>query len=173
MLRRLLSRLGYEPKQKREPESVRLLKRMAEQLNDAARRFREAAGRAALLEQRVGFLETEEAGWRDRVRSAAERDPELATDAARIFGRVEGQLVAARAELRTHELEERELGLTLTTYRKRFADELERVRGLGHDVSGCLLYVDLSRPGCAADETLLADDDRDFIARVIDSPGLH
>ncbi len=173
MLRRLFAALGYEPSQKREPESVRLLKRMAEQLNDNARRFREAAGAVVMLEQRVGFLETERTGWAERVRSAAERDPELATEAARLYGRIEGQLTATHGELRLKRLDERELRHTLTTFRKRFADAFEELRDLGHDVSECLLYIDLSRPDCPADETLLADEDRAFVARVIDGPGLH
>lgn len=172
VFRRLFAALGYEPSQKREPESVRLLKRMAEQLNDNARRFRETAGRVVLLEQRVGFLETEESGWAERVRSAS-RDPELAREAARISGWVGGQLAAARTELRVQLIEEREFRQTLTSGRKRFSDELEKLRAMGHDVSGCLLYIDLSRPDCPADETLLADEDRSFVARVIDNAGLH
>lgn len=173
MFRRLFAALGYEPSKKREPESVRLLKRMAEQLNDNARRFRETAGRVALLEQRVGFLETEGASWAERVRSTTDRDQELAREASRLCGIVEGQLMATRNELRLQLIEEREFRQTLTGGRKRFVDLLEQTRALGHDVSGCLLYIDLSRPDCPADETLLADDDRAFVARVIDNAGLH
>ena len=173
VLRRLLSRLGYEPKQKREPDSVRELRRMAELLNDNGRRFRETASRVALLEQRVSILETEGKGWADRVSSTDSWDPALAREAARILGNVEGQLQAARAELLVQRTEETELRKTLTVGRKRFADLFEQTKALGHDVSSCLLYIDLSRPECPADETLLADDDRSFVARVIDRAGLH
>ncbi len=171
MLRRLLSRLGYERRQALEPESVRHLKRLAEQLNEKAGRFRTVAARAVLLEQRIEFLEVDSRAWERRARAA---QPELAADAARICGRLEGQLQESRAELATLHADEAHLRNLLTSERARFAALLSQARQLGHDVNGCLLYVDLTRPERPVDETLLADDaDREFVARVIDQRGIH
>lgn len=174
VLRRLLARIGYEPRREREPESVRLVKRLAEQLNEKATRFRTVAGRAAMLEQRVGFLETDLKTWERRARAVRERRQlELLLDAERICGRIEGQLQEARAELAVLAADETHLRGLLTDERRRFADLLRETRELGHDVSECLLYVDLIRPEPLADLALCADDDREFVARVIDSSGLH
>lgn len=176
VLRRLLSVLGYEPKQQRppEPESVRLLKVFAEQLNQKATRYRAVAARAVLLEQRISQLETDSATWEQRAENAAQRGiPELTVDVTRICGRIEGQLQETRGELAVMQADEIHLRKLLSDSRHEFAKQLEGARELGHDVSGCLLYIDLTRPECPADEELLADDGRDFVARVIDGPGVH
>lgn len=170
VLRRLLSAIGYEPRRRPEPESVRHLKRLAELLNDKAARFRTVAARAVMLEQRIEFLETDSKAWERRARQA---QPELAADAARICGRLEGQLQESRAELGTLRADEAHLRNLLAAERNRFAALLGEARELGHDVNGCLLYVDLTRPECPSDDTLLADDGRDFVARVIDQRGIH
>ncbi len=152
---------------------MRLLRRFAEQLNEKASRFQAVAGRAALLEQRIGFLEVDLRTWEERSRLVRSRGrPELLVDVARICGRLEGQLQEARAELAIVTSDETHLRNLLTAERKRFADQLEQARALGHDVSSCLLYIDLSRPPVPAD-LALADDDRDFVARVIDSAVIH
>lgn len=173
MLRRLLSRLGYERRKAPEPESVRHLKRLAEQLNEKAGRFRTVAARAVMLEQRIEFLEVDSRTWEQHARAAMGR-PELHAEASRVCGRIEGQLQEARAELATLHADEAHLRNLLTTERGRFSALLGQARQLGHDVNGCLLCVDLTRPACPADETLLADDaDREFVARVIDQSGIH
>ncbi len=154
-----------------EPESVRHLKRLAEQLNDKATRFRAVASRAVLLEQRIGFLETESKTWEQRA--AAVRGTAIASDVARICGRMEGQLDEAQAELRALQADETHLRSLLTSGRRSFAEGVEHARSAGYDVSSCLLYVDLTRPECPADETLLGDDDRRFVARVIDGGLVH
>jgi hypothetical protein len=157
---------------KPQPESVRHLRRLAEQLNEKATRFRTVAGRAVLLEQRIGFLETDWKSWERRAKGARS-NPDLAADAARCLGRVEGQLQEARAELATLHSDEAHLRNLLSSGRSEFAQLIEQARGLGHDVSECLLYVDLTRPECPADEELLADDGDRFVARVIDSTVVH
>ncbi len=168
VLRRLLSALGIDLP---EPANIRHLKRLAEQLNDKAARFRTVAGRAVMLEQRIEFLETDSRTWEQRARVA--RGTEMAADVTRICGRLEGQMQEARTELVKLQSDEQHLRGLLTSGRAAFADLLDQARRLGHDVSGCLLYVDLSRPVCPADESLLADDDRTFVARVVDSVGIH
>lgn len=175
MLRRLLSRLGYEPKRPAaEPERIRLLKQWAEQLNALATRFRTAAERSVLLEQRIDQLEGDSVRWERRAAArAAARDPELAADVARICGRIEGQLQESRAELANLLADEKHLRALLTEQRQPFVEQLERCRAFGDDVSGCLLYIDLTRPDRVADLELLADDGRDFVARVIDADGVH
>lgn len=172
MLRRLLSRLGYEPKHPRDPESVRQLKRLAEQLNEKAARFRTASARAVMLEQRIEFLESDSKTWEMRARTVRGQ-AELFADVERVCGRLEGQLQEAHAELATLRADEAHLRNLLTDGRGSFARLLEQARSAGYDVSGCLLYVDLTRPECPADETLLADDDRAFLARIIDAGGVH
>jgi hypothetical protein len=173
VLRRLLSRLGYEPRGKPEPESVRHLKRLAEQLNEKAARFRTVAARAVMLEQRIEFLETDSRTWEQHARATVGR-AELHAEASRVCGRIEGQLHEARAELATLHADEAHLRNLLTSERSRFASLLGQAREFGHNVDGCLLYVDLTRPTCPADESLLADDgDREFVARVINSTGVH
>lgn len=173
MLRRLLARLGYEPKRRAEPERIRLVKRLAEQLNDKATRFRGVVSRAVLLEQRVEQLETDSASWEQRARSARHRDPALSADVARICGRIEGQLSESRAELVRLHADETHLRELLTGGRAQFADLVEQARALGDDVSECLLYIDLTRPEQVPDTDLLIDDGRDFVARVIDGAGVH
>lgn len=145
---------------------------MAEQLNEKASRFRTVAARAVLLEQRLDQLETDLRAWDRRAKTVGHR-PELFADAQRICGRVEGKLQEARAELAEKHADETHLRNLLTEQRKVFANLLEHGRALGWDVSGCLLYVDLTRPDRVADEELLADDGQDFVARVIDAGGLH
>lgn len=171
MFRRLAAVLGYEPRRRREPESVGHLKRLAEQLNEKATRFREVAGRAALLEQRIEFLETDSVTWERRA--ARVRGSELAGDAERICGRLEGQMQEATADLAQLRSEEAFLRNLLTSERRGFAAMVEQARRLGHDVSGCLLFVDLTRPECPADDALIDDTDADFIGRVIDAHGVH
>jgi septal ring factor EnvC (AmiA/AmiB activator) len=175
MLRRLLSRLGYEPKRPAaEPERIQLLKRWAEQLNEKATRFRTVAERSVLLEQRIDQLDGDLMRWEKRaVARLATRDPELAADVARICGRIEGQLQESRAELANLHADENHLRTLLTDQRRSFAEQLELCRGLGDDVNGCLLYIDLTRPDRVADLDLLADDELDFVARVIDADGIH
>lgn len=172
MLRRLLSVLGYEPKRAHEPESVRRLKRLAEQLNEKAARFRTVAGRAVLIDQRIEFLEADLRTWAKRAEAVAAK-PLLMIEVARVCGRLEGQLQEARAEIATLMADEAHLRNLLTSGRRDFAVMLAEVRGWGHDVSECLLYVDLTRPERVADTDLLADDDREFVARVIDQSGIH
>lgn len=173
MLRRLLmSALGYEPRRAVEPESVRHLKRLAEQLNEKATQFRTVAGRAALLEQRIEFLEVDSRTWEKRAAAVRGR-ADLAQEAARICGRLEGQLQEARAELATLAADEAALRNLLTDGRRSFADLVERARRQGYKVDDCLLYIDLSRPDCPADDALLADEDRAFVGRVIDAAGVH
>jgi chromosome segregation ATPase len=172
VLRRLLSALGYEPRRAVEPESVWHLKRLAEQLNEKAARFRTAAARAALLEQRIEFLETDSKTW-ERKAVAVRGRPELVSEVERICGRLEGQLQEARAELATLCADEAHLRNLLTDGRRSFADLVEQARRHGHKVDDCLLYIDLSRPDVPADDTLLADDDRVFVARIIDAAGVH
>jgi hypothetical protein len=174
VLRRLLSRLGYEPKRKAEPERIRLVKLLAEQLNDKATRFRAVVSRAVLLEQRVEQLETDSVSWEQRARAARSRgDRVLLVDVARICGRIEGQLSESRAELVRLHADEAHLRDLLTSGRAQFADLVEQARDLGDDVSGCLLYIDLTRPEQVPDTDLLIDDGRDFVARVIDGAGVH
>lgn len=172
MFRRLLGLLGYEPTRKPEPESVRQLKRMAEQLNEKASRFRTVASRAVLTEQRLEQLETDLVTWERRARVVAGR-AELSGDAQRICGRIEGQLQELRGELTLLNADEAHLRALLTSGREEFARLVQATCDLGHDVSGCLLYVDLTRPERVADTELLADDEREFIGRVIDSTGVH
>lgn len=159
-------------RQAAEPESMRHLKRLAEQLNDKAARFRSVTERAVLLEQRIEFLVADSRTWERRAVAVAGQ-PELASEVARVCGRLEGQLHSARAELASALADETHLRSLLTTERRRFAELVEQARRLGHDVSECLLYVDLTRPGRVADLGLLADDEREFIARVIDQAGIH
>jgi hypothetical protein len=174
VLRRLLSRLGYEPKRKAEPERIRLLRRLAEQLNDKAARFRVVVSRAVLLEQRLGQLETDSVTWEARARAAARRgEPHLMADVSRICGRIEGQVQESRAELVRLHTDERHLRELLTSGREEFTRLVELARELGDDVSSCLLYIDLTRPQEVPDEDLLLDDGRDFVARVIDGAGVH
>jgi hypothetical protein len=174
VLKRLLARLGYEPRRPVEPEVARYLQRLAEQLNDKAARFRTVVSRAVLLEQRIERLERDSRVWEMRSAApAALRDPELAADVARICGRMEGQLQEARAELVLLHADELHLRSLLTDGRAKFAVLHERARALGFDVSSCLLYIDLTRPEQVADETLLTDDGSDFVARVVDAGGVH
>jgi hypothetical protein len=173
VLRRFLSALGYEPRRKPEPESVRHLKRLAEQLNEKAARFRTVAARAVMLEQRIEFLETDSRTWEQHARATVGRS-DLHAEASRVCGRIEGQIRETRAELAALHADESHLRSLLTSERARFASLLGQARELGHEVDGCLLYVDLTRPVCPADETLLADDgDLEFVARVIGSTGIH
>lgn len=172
VLKRLLSRLGYEPRRAAEPVGVLQLRRMAERLNEKASRFRTVSARAVLLEQRLDQLETDLKAW-DRRASAVRHQPELHADAQRICGRIEGKLHEARAELAEKHADEAHLRSLLTEQREVFATLLEHARALGWDVSGCLLYVDLTRPERVPDEELLGDDEGDFVGRVIDAGGLH
>lgn len=174
MLRELLTAVANALTPTRpEPESVRQVRRLADQLNEKASRFRAVSARAVLLEQRIGFLETDWKTWDRRVRDVA-RNPALLASAARCIGRVEGQLQETRGELAMLQADEVALRALLTTGRDDFSRLIDRLRALGHDVSNCLLYVDLTRPECPADEDLLADDaDREFIGRVIDAAGVH
>jgi chromosome segregation ATPase len=156
-----------------DPEGLRHVKRLADQLNEKATQFRDVSSRVVLLEQRIGFLETDWKTWERRMRGAA-HEPSLLASVARCLGRVEGQLQEARAEVATLQAEEMALRSLLTHGREEFARLLRRARALGYDVSSCLLYIDLTRPECPADDELLADDaDRDFVARVIDGAGVH
>jgi len=176
VLRRLLSVLGYEPKHPAvAPERIRLLKRLAEQLNEKATRFRTVTSRAVLTEQRLAQLDGDSDAWERRAaRASLSGDPELVASVARICGRIEGQLQELRGELVTLQAEEAHLRSLLTDGRKSFAHLLEQARELGDDVSGCLLYIDLSRPEQVPDTELLNDDgERDFVARVIDARGVH
>ncbi len=154
-----------------EPASIRGLKRLAEQLNDKASRFRTVAARAVLLEQRIELLEVDSRAW--EARAKAVHDAGLSSEVARVCGRLEGQLQAARTELAALHTDEAHLRSLLTDGRRAFAELVDQARSLGHDVSGCLLYVDLTRPECPADDSLLADEDRAFVARVIDSQVIH
>lgn len=173
VLRRLFAKFGYEPRQRREPESIRQLRRMAEQLNEKASRFRTVSSRAVLLEQRIAVLETDSVAWERRAEKVTETcDPELAANAARICGRLEGQLQETRAELAVLQNDEAFLRDLLTRERKAFAEHLDLARQLGHDVSGCLLYIDLTRPEQVADIEI-DDEERSFVARVIDGAGVH
>ena len=174
MLRRFLSRLGYEPRKAREPECVRLVRQHAALLNEKATRFRTVSGRIVLLQQRIEQIETDSRTWERRAEVIRGRgDPELVADAERICGRLDGQLQESRAELATLESDEAHLRAILTDGRARFADLIGQCRELGLDVSECLLYIDLTRPDRVADTDLLADDEADFLGRVIDGSRVH
>jgi hypothetical protein len=167
--------LAEQAPPKSDPEGIRHIKQLAEQLNEKATQFRAVVARAVLLKERVELLEQDSRQWEERARIATEKGSlELQTDVARICGRIEGRLQEARAELAQRDSDEAHLRNLLTLERKRFADLVEWARRLGHDVSGCLLYIDLSRPERVPDTDLLTDDEgRDFVARVIDSAGVH
>lgn len=174
MFSRLLGFLGYERKRPpAPPERLRLLRRWSEQLNEKAGRYRDLASRLVLTEQRLEQLDTDLRTWQRRSRAVAGTD--LATDAARIVGRLEGQLQELRADHATLARDEQHLRALLTDQRAAFAEQLELCRELGDDVSSCLLYIDLTKPEAVPDLELLADDerDRDFVGRVIDASGVH
>ena len=169
MLRRLLSRIARaiaEP----EPEAVRHLRDLARLLNERAARFRDVATRATLLRERVGMLAGDLAAWERRVQATRD-DPRFALEATRICGRLEGQLQETNIELGQLESEEAGLRTLLTRQRGDFVRLVERAKALGYDVSECLLYIDLSAPERVADVSVLVEEDRDFVARVIDSSG--
>lgn len=169
MLRRLLSKVARalaEP----EHEAVRHLRELARRLNECAARFRDVATRAAILRERVAVLAGELTAWQRRE-AAARDDVRFAVEAARICGRLEGQLQESSVELGQLEAEEASLRALLTRQRADFVRMLEWARKLSLDVSECLLYIDLSAPERVADVSVLADDDRDFVARVIDASG--
>jgi chromosome segregation ATPase len=172
MLRRLLGALGYERKRPpAPPERVRLLRRWSEQLNEKAARYRQVASRLVLTEQRIEQLETDLRTWEKR--SGAVAGTPLAADASRMVGRIEGQLQELRADHAILAGDEQHLRALLTDQRRAFAEQLELCRALGDEVGDCLLYIDLTRPEEVADLDLLADDERDFVGRVIDAGGVH
>jgi hypothetical protein len=174
VFRRLLSRLGYEPKRSAaEAGIVSQLQSLAANLNGRAARFRTVSARAVLLEQRLALLEADSEVWERRAARKL-NDPELAADRARICGRLEGQLQELRGELVQTQSEEAALRNELTIDRERFMRNLEHARRLGFDVSNCLLYVDLTRPARSVELGDLAEDEgREFVGRVIDSVDVH
>lgn len=168
MLRRLIAALNQlfsAP----EPESVALTRRVGEQLSHCAGTLRETAARARTLSARIEYLTAESAAWERRLRRARQLgDEKLLEAAAKMCGRVSGELAQASAELKEKLDDEMAMRERLIQYRKRFfglANEIER---MGHDASSCMTTIDLSRPPPTDDDGLPDDEERDFVARLID-----
>lgn len=160
-----------QSRQKPEPVSVSALREFAVQLDGAAGELRTVAARARLLDRRARELREEAQHWEARLqRARAFGDDELMVAAARMAGRTQGQFQAAEAELTDCLDAEAALRAGLSEERRRFHRMLEQARGIGLDVSDCLLHIDLTAPP-PDDLDLDEDEEREFVARVID--GLH
>jgi hypothetical protein len=168
MLRWLIARLLTELRPP-ESERVALVRRLGEQLSDGAGKLRETALRARTLSARVDFLSAQVAAWERRIDRASKiSDPNVMVAAAKMAGRVGGQLEAARAELADKLDAEFALREILIENRKHFfrlATNLERD---GYDASSCMTTIDLSRPPPTDDDGLPDDEEADFVAQLID-----
>ena len=147
---------------------------MGDQLTEHASRLRTVAARARLLGEQTSTLEYELRAWERRVgRARRAGDPELLEAAAKMAGRVGGQLDAARHELAARlddEIAIREVLLEQRCHWLRMLDDAQR---LGLDVSGCVTTIDLSVPPPPDSDGLPDDEEREFVARVIDGMAVH
>lgn len=157
-----------------EPESVGHLRTLGAQLTEAATALRVTAQRARLLSERVDYLRAESAAWERRIERAWEsEDGELIIAAAKMAGRVQGELEAARVELDEKLAAEISMREMLITERSNWFRLLEEAQRLGHDVSGCMTTIDLSRPPPPDDDGLPDDEEREFVGRIIDRMDLN
>lgn len=165
LLQDVIRALGFEAV---EPPAIRAIRRFGEQLAQASTELRSTARRAVLLQQRADLLDGERMAWERRVSVARlSGDFDLMAAAAKMAGRVEGQLLAARTELDECLGEEIELRRELLRQRAHWLGLVESAERLGLDVSGCLLTIDLSRPEPPPDPSE-SDGEREFVARLID-----
>lgn len=157
-----------------EPVSLVALRRFSDELTAAAAALRATAQRAVLLQLRTEELVGEGQSWERRLERARRTgDPELIEAAARMAGRVLGQLEVAREELAVCLADEAELHAVLVEERRRWMRLVEEADRMGLNTSGCLLHLDLTRPPPPADAGLPDDEEREFVARLIDRSSLN
>lgn len=155
------------------PPCVTSLRWYSEELSAAATDLRAIALRAVVLEQRASELGDEFEAWQRRLeRAQYHPDPGVPVVAARIVGRVEGQLQVTRRELAVCLEEEIALRTTLIDRRRHWLRLIEENQALGLNVSSALLHIDLSRPEPPAPEPN-DDPEREFVARLIDGAPVH
>jgi hypothetical protein len=142
---------------------------MADQLNDHNHKYQRILARIVLLEDKIRTLGAESGTWEKRSRSTAVAgDAELAREVARICGRLEGYLSAAKSELTTLAVEETHLRELLSRGYRDYKLLAEDLLTLGHDVLKDLEPITFERPAPAPDPDIIPDDETDFVERVVD-----
>lgn len=153
---------------------MRALREFAEQLDDVAGQLRSVAARGRVLSGQAAELRAEAKRWEERLaRARAFGDEELMVAAARMSGRVEGQARAAERELADCLAAEGRLRGALSEHRRAFARMLDLAQSLGLDVSNCMLHIDLTLPPPDTPPEPGEDEEREFLARVVDGLNVH
>lgn len=145
------------------------LRNFATELAHGATELRALAMRAVIMQARVEALQVEAQAWELRLARAHRLgNQDLMIGAAKMCGRVAGELDAARRELVTKLDDEIALRWVLVEQRRKWMMLAEKAETNGLDISTCLLHIDLSRPEPPDDIGMHIDEEREWIARVID-----